>query len=219
MSDLVFDCVGGRAERFAAAPTLAFRIRLAETTGERIHTIALHCQIRIEPGRRRYSTEEAGRLLDLFGETSRWGDTLKPLHFANLSVMVPAFSGSTEFDLAVPCTYDFEVATAKYFHALDDGQIPLRFLFSGTIFARGPAGFAVEQVPWDKEASYRLPAQTWRELMDLYFPNSAWVRLRRETLDALQLFKSRQALTTWDEAFGALLKQAGEVEHELRPRP
>jgi uncharacterized protein DUF6084 len=210
MTELVFDCLDVRPERFAASPTLSFRLRIAETSGEAVHAVALRCQIRIEPHRRRYSAEEAERLLDLFGERPRWGDTLKPLQFAMVSAMVPAFTGSTEVDLPVPCTYDFEVASAKYLHALDGDDVPLLLLFSGTVFAKRQTGFSVAQVPWHKEASYRLPARVWRELMDLYFPNEAWVRMRRETLDALQAFKARRALPTWDDALAALLKEAGE---------
>ncbi len=219
MSDLDFEVLGVKPDPYAAAPTLLFTLKVDETTGQQVHSVSLRCQIRIQPAQRRYSAEEAERLLDLFGETPRWGDTLKPMQFANLSVMVPGFAGSTEFDLSVPCTYDFEVATAKYFHALDDGEIPLLLLFSGTVFCRGAGGFSVEQVPWDKETAYRLPVRVWRELMDMYFPNSAWLRLRLDTFDALQRFKSHQALPTWDETLEALLKQAGEVGHELRPRP
>jgi Family of unknown function (DUF6084) len=211
MSELVFDCLGAEAERYAAAPTLLFRLRIAETTGETIHAIALRCQIRIEPHRRRYSHDEEERLFDLFGETSRWGDTLKPMQFANLSIMVPRFQGSIEAELPVPFTYDFEVATSKYFHALEDGEIPLLLLFSGTVFAKGATGFSVDQVPWHKEAVYRLPVRLWTELMDLYFPNSAWIRMTRETFDALHGFKSRRALPTWEQAFETLLREAGEA--------
>jgi hypothetical protein len=210
MSELVFECVDGRAERYAASPTIRFTLRLSETTGERVHAIALRCQIRILPQRRGYSDEEAGRLGDLFGERSRWGDTLKPLQFANVSLMVPAFERTTELEMPVPCTYDFDVAASKYFHALDDGEIPLLLLFSGTVFLQAASGFSVEPVSWEKEASYRLPVRVWREVMDLYFPNSAWIRMRRETLDALQGYKSRMALPTWDDALELLLKQAAE---------
>jgi len=208
MGDLDFSCLGGKAERYAAVPTLLLKLRIAETDGAGIHAIALRCQIRIEAQKRRYSAAEADRLLDLFGETGRWGDTLKPLHFANLSQTVPGFDGSVEIDLPVPCTYDFEVAATKFLHALDDGEIPLLLLFSGTVFAKSEHGFAVTQVPWHKEASYRLPASVWREMMDQYFPNSGWIRVGRETLDALQEFKARQAMTSWDEALDALLAGA-----------
>ena len=182
----------------AGLPAAASRRR----RGERIHAIALRCQIRIEPHRRRYSSaEQAKRLLELFGEPARWGDTLKPLLWTHVTVDGAGFHGRrSTVDLPVTCTYDFEVAAAKYFQALDDGEIPLLFLFSGTVFTRGATGFSVEQVPWEKEAAFRLPVRVWRELMDHYFPGSAWIRLRRETLDALQRFKAERALPTWDDA-------------------
>lgn len=209
MSDLVFECLGAKAERYAAAPTLLLNLRIAETTGAHLHGIALRCQIRIEPQRRHYAPAEADNLLELFGETSRWGDTLKPLLFTNVGLTVPAFTGSIEVDLPLPCTYDFEVTSTKYFHALADGEIPLLLLFSGTVFIRQETGFSVTPVPWHKEASYRLPVRVWQEMMDLHFPNSGWIRMRRETLDALQAFKARRAMTTWDEALEALLAGGG----------
>ena len=79
MTDLVFDCIDAQPERYAAVPTLQLKLRISETTGERVHAITLRCQIRIEPQRRRYSSQEADGLLELFGETQRWGDTLKPM--------------------------------------------------------------------------------------------------------------------------------------------
>jgi hypothetical protein len=216
VSELVFECLGARPERYAAVPIMVLRLRLSEVTGERLHAIALRCQVRIEPHLRRYGPQEAERLADLFGETSRWSDTLKPLQFANLSLMVQGFTGSTEVDLPVPCTYDFEVVAAKYLHALEDGEVPLLLLFSGTVFLRGQTGFSVQQVPWNKEATFRLPVRVWRETMDLYFPNSAWIRLRRETLDALRAFQARAALPGWDATLEALLERAGEPGPQAR---
>jgi hypothetical protein len=211
MSELVFDCTGATADAYAAAPTLVFRLRIAETTGQPIGGIALRVQLRIEPLKRRYSDAEAGRIGDLFGERSRWGDTMKPMQFATVAQMVPAFSGSVEVDLPVPLTYDFEVSTAKYFHGLEDGEIPFLILFSGTTFLDNGGTLSIEQVPWHKETAYRLPVAVWREAMDQHFPNSAWLRLRRDTLDDLQRFKSRLTLPTWDDAIEALLRLAGEA--------
>jgi Family of unknown function (DUF6084) len=210
VSELVFDCTGARADRYAAAPTLVFSLRIAETTGQTVNAIALRCQLRIEPVKRRYTDAEAERLVDLFGERSRWGDTMKAMQFANVAQMVPSFSGSVDVDMPVALTYDFDVSTAKYFHGLEEGEIPFILLFSGTVFLQGASGFSIEQVPWHKEAHYRLPVSVWREAMDVHFPGSAWLRLRVETLDALTRFKSRLALPTWDETFDALLRQAGE---------
>lgn len=205
MSDLDFAVLGVTPDPYAAAPTLLFTLKVDETTGARVHSVSLRCQIRIEPQRRRYSPAEEERLLALFGETPRWGDTLKPFLWTHAMTMVAGFSETTEVELPVPCTYDFEVAAAKYLHALDDGEVPLVLLFNGTVFSAS----GVEPVPWHKETRFAMPAAVWRQLMDLYFPNSGWVRLRRETLDDLERFKSSRALATWEQAIEVLLKEAG----------
>ena len=208
-AELSFECVDVRAEPYTAAPTLAFRLRIAETTGAAIHNIALRCQLRIQPRKRAYSDAEAAGLRDLFGERARFGDTLKPLRFADASLLVRPFRGTTEVDLPVPCGYDLEVAAGRYFHALRDGEIPLLLLFSGTVFRKAAGGFAVDQIPWHKEAEFGLPVAEWRRMMDLHFPGSAWLRLRRETVDALGSFKSDAALLGWDDAVLELLRKAG----------
>jgi hypothetical protein len=212
VAELVFDCIGAQAERFAVVPSLTLRLRITETSGERVDAIALRCQIRVEPQRRRYSAEEAERLRDLFGDTDRWADTLKPLQFTTLSLMVPGFTGTTTQDLAVPCTFDLEIASTRFFDALTDGEIPLLLLFSGTIFGRRDGRLSVQQVPWSKECSFGLPAAVWRETVDAHFPDSAWLPVHRDTLEAVQRFKSRNALPTWDSAVAALLEQAERAE-------
>lgn len=210
MTSLSFEIVGARAEPYAAVPTLVLRLRITEADGQPVHAAALRCQLMIEPQRRRYTADEERRLVDLFGETPRWGDTLRPFLWAHTGTMVAGFTGSTEVDLPIVCTYDLEVAAAKYFHALDTGEIPVLLLFSGTVFSRGARGFSAEPVAWHEEASYRLPVRVWRELMDLYFPGGGWLRLTRDTIDALQRFKVARALLTWDDTVEQLLKEAGE---------
>jgi hypothetical protein len=209
MTSIGFEVIDARAEPHAATPTIVFRLSATEANGLVVHALALRCQIRIEPQRRRYSEEEEDRLFELFGETPRWGDSLRPFPWTHVSTTLGGFSGHTEFDLPVECTYDFEVAGAKYLHSLSEGDIPLLLLFSGTVFTRGESGFSAEPIAWDREASYRMPASVWRQVMDLYFPNSGWVRVARDTLDELQRFKSERALATWDQTFELLLKQAG----------
>jgi hypothetical protein len=205
MSDVDFVVLGAEPDPYAAAPTLLFKLGLTETTGTRVHSLALRAQLRIEPQKRRYSPEEEERLLAIFGETPRWGDTLKPFLWTHASTMVAGFDGTTEVDMPVPCTYDFEVAAAKYLHALGDGDVPLVLMFNGTIFS----GAGVEPVPWHKESTFRMPAGVWRRLMDLYFPDSGWIRLRRDTLDDLERYKAERAMATWEQAIEALLKEAG----------
>jgi hypothetical protein len=208
MADLIFGCTGATAERYAATPTLTFSLTITERSGVRVHAIALRCQIRIEPHRRRYSAAEAQRLHDLFGDPSRWAETVKPIQLATITTMVPTFTAVTETDLQVPVTYDLEVTSARYLHGLDDGTIPLLLLFSGTVFVANGDGFSVELVPWSAEASYRMPVSVWRELVDAHFPNSAWLRCSRETLDELSAFKAKRALPTWDATLSALLAEA-----------
>jgi hypothetical protein len=208
MAELTFGCTGASAERYAATPTLSFALTIAESSGVRVHAIALRCQIRIEPHRRRYSEEEARRLHDLFGDPSRWADTVKPIQLATVTTVVPAFTAETAVDLPVPCTYDLEVASARYLRGLEDGTVPLLLLFSGTVFIAEDHGFSVELVPWSAEASYRMPVSVWQDVVDAHFPGSAWLRCGRDTLDALSEFKARNALPTWDATLAALLARA-----------
>ncbi|WP_370970114.1 DUF6084 family protein [Amycolatopsis sp. cg9] len=205
MAELTFGCVDVRPLKYAASPTLAFKLRISELSGQPVHAMVLRVQIRIEPQRRRYADDESELLTHLFGERSRWGETLKPFQFTSVSVTVPGFSGATEVDVEVPCTYDLEVAAGKYFHALADGVVPMVLLFSGTVFGKGGPGFWVEQVPWHTQAECRMPVTVWDELMARYFPNTAWIKLPRESVDALLKYKARHAIPTWEAAVEQLL--------------
>ena len=177
-----------------------------------VHALTLRSQIRIEPQIRRYDAAEADHLLEMFGETPQWGDSLRPFLWTYVDTTLGGFSAETSTELSVPCTYDFEVAGAKYMHALSDGDIPLLFLFSGTVFSKAGSGLSVEPVPWNRECHFRLPVAVWRRTMDIYFPESGWLRLPRRTIDRLQRFKASQALPTWEQAMDALLKEAGEED-------
>jgi hypothetical protein len=210
MTALAFEVLDARPEPHAAVPTIMFRLRVEEADGFSVHALALRCQIRIEPQRRRYSPDEEERLYEMFGETPQWGDSLRPFLWTHVSTTIGKFDGVTEVELPVECTYDFDIAGAKYLHALADGDIPLILLFSGTVFTRGESGFSAEPLSWALEASYKMPVSVWRGMMDLYFPNSAWVRIGRDTLDDLQRFRAGRGLPTWDQALEQLLKEAGE---------
>ncbi len=205
MAELVFDCVGARPEKYAVTPSMSLLLRIAESTGERIDAIALRCQIRIEPARRRYTEAEAEKLNDLFGDTQRWADTLKPMQLATVATMVPGFTGSTETDLPLPLSYDLAIGSTRSFAGLEDGEIPLLLLFSGTVFSTVDGRRVVQQVPWSKEAPYRLPLAIWREAIDAHFPDSSWISMSRATLDELLRFKTARALPTWDATIAELL--------------
>jgi Family of unknown function (DUF6084) len=210
--DLNFRVESAETVPFAATPALVFKLRATNAVpGEPIHTVVLRCQIQIEATRRRYSREEQEILLDLFGEPERWSQTLRTLLWTHTTSVAPAFSGSTLIDLQVPCTFDFNVAATKYFNGLADGDVPLCFLFSGTVFyATGDALMQVAPIAWDKEARFRLPVEVWKDMMDAYYPNSAWLRVRRDVFNRLYRYKVDQGIPTWEQALEAILPAAGE---------
>ena len=210
MAELDFECLGAQPDRSAAAPTIALRLRITESSSQPVHAIALRCQLRIEPIRRHYDESEASALRDLFGERARWGETLKPMQLAFVSHTVPSFTDSIEIDLLLPCSYDFDVAANKYLYALADGEVPLLMLFNGTVFTTGSNGFSVAPVPWHKQARFRLPVPVWRQAMQLHFPGTAWLRLAEDTFGALYRYRVAHDQLSWDEAIQRLLKEAGE---------
>jgi hypothetical protein len=205
VSNYEFSVVDIFAEPYAAAPQLTARLRIQESTGQTIHAIALRCQVRIEPQRRRYEEADESGLRALFGERDRWAETLKPFLWMQSSAMVQGFTEITEVDLPLPCTYDFEVTGSRYLHAVTDGTVPLALLFSGTVFTKGVNGFGVEQVPWDCEASYSLPVAVWQQMIESYYPNTGWIRLDHDVLTSLADFRSSHGLTTWEETLQTLL--------------
>lgn len=205
MTELQIEVIGVTPQQHAAAPHLMFRLRISETSGQVVHALALRSQLRIEPQRRPYDAQEQLGLADLFGTSERYDTTLKPFLWTHATAMVQGFEGSTEVDLPVACTYDFDVSATKYIHALRGGEIPLVLLFSGTVFTRGTTGFAVEQLSWSLEAQCRLPVADWHRLMDLYYPGAGWIRMDRASIDALSRFRSERGLTTWEQTVDALL--------------
>lgn len=210
MSEVSFAVRDVAVEPYAVVPILTARVRVAATGDEPVHAMALRSQVRIEPHRRAYTDDEASGLLDLFGPRERWDSTLRSFLWLQCSAVVPGFTGTAEVDLPLPCTYDFEVAASKYLHALREGTVPLTFLFSGTMFLRGTNGFGVQQIPWDREDHYDLPVTVWRDLIRAHFPNTGWVRLGRDTVEALAAYKSARGLTGLDDAVAGLLAQARE---------
>lgn len=212
MPDLSFEVIGAEAAAYSVLPMLVFKMRIDnESAEEQIHNVNLKCQIMLSVTQRRYNAEEKAKLQDVFGAPERWGETLRTFLWTHATTVVPRFSGSTILELSVPCSYDFEVVSTKYFNALEDGEIPLTFLFSGTIFYKDGAGnFQIAQISWSKEASYRLPTTLLKEAIEASFPNSAYIRLQKDVFDQLYQFKIKNGLPTWEQAFVRLLQASGE---------
>ena len=220
MPDLEFQVDSAQAVPYSASPLIHIKTRIIQkpendSTPAEIHSISLRCQIRIEPGRRKYSLAEQEKLFELYGEPHRWGQTVRSTLWINTALVVPAFRDQTVVEIPVPCTYDFNVAMMKYFYALEDGDVPLCLLFSGTIFYAGDDGaLQIAQISWEKEANFRLPVSIWKNMMEIYYPNSAWLCLHRDVFDRLYQFKTKRALPTWEQAIERLIDLAAEPAAE-----
>ncbi len=208
MSDWSFRVLDIAPTPYAAAPELTARLLVETASPTPVHAVALRCQVRIEPQRRRYDVDDEQGLRALFGDRDRWSQTLKPFQWMQCNTTVQGFTGSTEAELALPCTYDFDITGSRFLHAVGAGTIPLVLLFSGTVFTRGTEGFAVERVPWDSEARYEMPVQVWRDMIESYFPRSGWIRLEHDALAALGDYRSRLGLVSWEETVTRLLAGA-----------
>lgn len=202
MPDLSFAVEGAAVTPFALVPMLGFTLRVTNRPGDEVvHTAVVRCQIQLDVTKRQYSAEEAVKLQDLFGERDRWGTTLKSLLWTHVGVIVPSFAGETTVQMPVPCTFDFNIAATKYFYALTNGEAPLTFLFSGSVFYQDATdALQVAPIPLDREAAFRLPATVWKSLMDHYYPNLAWLALRRDIFERLYRFKIARGIPTWEQA-------------------
>lgn len=215
MPDLEFFVEGAEPVPYSATPLLSLKLRIRNrNASEQILSIALQCQVQIEAPRRQYSPEEQKGLVDLFGEPERWNQTLRAALWTHASVNVAGFEGETLAHLPLPCSFDFNVAATKYFHALEGGVVPLCLLFSGTVFYQDDGrGVQMAPIPWSKEARFKMPVEIWKQVIDLYYPNTAWLALSRDTFDRLHEYKMRLGVATWEEALERLL--AAPVEEVL----
>lgn len=207
MPDLNFKIEGVEVVPHTISPLLAFKLCVTNSdAAETIHTIVLRCQIQLEVTRRKYTPDDQARLRDLFDEPSRWSQTLKTLLWTHASISVPSFKGTTLAEVPVPCTFDFNVAATKYFDGLEDGEVPICMQFSGTVFyATAEGGLQAAPISWDKEARFKLPVRIWRDMMNLYYPNSAWLCLHRDAFDRLYQYKVLHGIPTWEEALDRIL--------------
>jgi hypothetical protein len=212
MPDLNFEVIGAEVPPFAAVPTLIFKLRITNADEqESIHSVTLRSQVQLAVTRRRYSPEAQAQLLEVFGAPERWGETLRSLLWTHVNAVVPQFTGSVVIDLPITCTYDFEVVATKYFSALGDGEVPLLFLFSGTVFYEGAEGhLQAGQISWTKEASYRFPITLWQDMMARYYPNSTYIRLHKDVFERLYQYKATHGLPTWEDVMDRLLQIAEE---------
>jgi hypothetical protein len=210
MPDLTFEILSAEVKPWAVAPTLVFQLKIANAVpGEEVYAAALKCQLMIEAVRRPYDGETKERLYELFGEPHRWSETLKSLFWMNISVAVPRFTGSATVEVAVQCSEDMATAAGKYFYAVEEGEVPLAFLFSGSVFYKNEhETLQVTQVPWEKEADFKMPVSLWKDMMQAYFPDGKWLKIDREVFEKINRYKALMAFPTLETCLESLINEA-----------
>lgn len=206
--ELDFRIEGAESQEYGAVPAIVFRLRIESSGGRPIRSVLLDCQIQIAARGRDYDAADQESLADLFGSPERWGTTLRVLPWARTTRVVPGFEGSTLAELPVVCTYDLDVIASRYFGGLRDGEVPLEFLFSGTVFYSGAGGaLQTARISWEKEAGYRLPVEVWKQTMERHFPGTAWLRVSNETYARLSAERARRGDADFERTIGALLEE------------
>ncbi len=215
MPELTFQVTGVKSAAKGLVPLLQFDVAIKNASSGRIHSVMLHAQIQIQSTRRPYSPAEKEALSELFGTPERWGQTLRNRLWTNTAATVGSFTGEARATLSVQCTSDLAVAAAKYFYALEAGDVPLLFLFSGTIFYANEQGLLqVQPISWNAESTYLMPVRAWKDLMEEHYPNTAWLGLHRDVFDRLLALKRNEGDATWDQTVERLLALAEEPKLE-----
>ena len=210
MPDLKFEIISSQVKQFAAVPTLVFNLQITnETPNEEVYAAALKCQVMIEAVKRRYNEETKDRLYELFGGAERWHDTLRTTFWQMITVPVPRFTGQTIVEINVTCSEDQGIAAGKYFYAVREGEIPLAFLFSGTLFYKDVEGdLQITLIPWEKEALCKMPASLWQDMMDLHFPDIRWLQVRKSIYERLVQYKAMNNFPTLGICLENILEEA-----------
>ncbi len=210
MPNLKFEIISSEVKQYAIVPTLAFKLQISnDAEGEEVYAAALKCQVMIEAVKRTYNEESKDKLHELFGEPFRWDETLRSFFWTIINVPVPRFTGKTVVEVAIPCSEDQALAAGKYFYAVSNGEVPLAFLFSGTLFYKDPDGnLQITLVPWEKEAFCKMPARLWLEMMETHFPNTRWVKVPKDIYDRLVRHKAFTAFPTLEKCLESVLDKA-----------
>jgi hypothetical protein len=200
-----FAITGAAHLAFAASPTMLFAATATDPSGYEIQSIALTAQVMIDPAQRGYDPETRERLAELFGPPNSWAPSTSGLAWARVATAVPGFTGSATFALEVPCTYDLEVASAKYLYAVQDGEVPLSFHFNGSVFYHASGTLRVVPIAWSNTAQFKLPVATWRAMIAEHYPGGGWIRIDDETLSRLNDRRAGRGLPSFDACIRELL--------------
>ncbi len=205
---LSIDVLGARPSPCGATPTLDLELRLQHRGDAEVRSALLRFDVQIPTAARAYTAEERARLLELFGEEPRWHQTERPVLWAQIERSVPGFSGSCSLTLALPCSYDLRLTSAKYLWGLQDGEIPLALRFGGTLFCERDGRLGVVPLPWSETRPYRLPVALLRAALDAHYPDQMGMLVSRGLFDRLQRYRIDRGLLSCEQALERLLEAA-----------
>jgi hypothetical protein len=213
--DLAFAVSSIHPVRHAAVPMVALELTVTERAGRPVYMAALSLQLTIEPARRSYDAATRERLVDLFGAPERWAVTTHTLVWTTRDVVVAAFRGQTAVSVEIPCSYDLELAAARYLHALPDGSAPMALHPNGMVYYPDADGrLQVVLIPWSTSIDLHLPVAVWREAIEQHTPGTGWATLRADTIERLQQIKTARGLPTLDACVAALLDERAPARGE-----
>jgi hypothetical protein len=213
MLELSFAPGAAAAIVHAALPQIELGVQITATPAERaIRTIILNTRVQIECAARSYTRLEQERLCELFGDIALWQASLRSVLWARVTTHVPAFQAQTEVSIVLPCGHDLEVVATKYFYGLEDGTVPLRLSFSGSVFHGDEGWLQVSPIAWSQELGVELPARLWREAMERHYPDRMLLGLPRDVFERLYRYRRQQGLATWERTLCQLLEVASRAE-------
>ena len=213
MLDLNFTVETAEAEPHAAAPLLIFKLRIAQTvTAQEPTTIpAIALSARSALSRLAAATPPTKRKsCSTCSARARDGGKLSAVRFGPMPALsyrhLPAKRSST-------CRSRVRSISTSRRPSISTRWQTVKCPSACSSAARfstpiETAILQVSQIPWEKEASFRLPVQVWKNMMELYYPKSAWLCLERDTFDRLYRYKSSRGLPTWEQAIDMLIDSA-----------
>ena len=198
--DVDFTCDEVVADRYAAGPTVAFKMRATERSGTRVHAVALRCQVRVEPVRRSYSDARGRPRSSTCSATIALG----PDHAGDAAgVRGPGAARLHRGDDVRP------VDAVQLRRRRGGPQVPRRrsrtarcpCSCSSAARSSRVTGEAVGvPVPWHKETPVRMPVSVWREAIDAHFPEPGLdAAPARTTFDDLADVPGKHGLLGWDD--------------------
>jgi hypothetical protein len=205
--ELGFRIVGASPLEHAATPIVCVHV-IAESRAA-VRAVVLRCLVVIDPGARAYDANEAAALERVLGPADRRATA--PLVWAQLPQNLPGFEGELGFDLHLPCSLDLRAGGAAYLDAIEDGNVPLTVLFSGTAFVADDAGaLSALPIPQTAEARFALPIAVCRDALSRHHGDATLVPVRREILARLRRFAAHRHERTpaLDDAIENLLDLA-----------